>query len=103
MRYILFFIFSGCVYQPQTSVESAILPTQTVVPVTDTSFCQNAEYHLRDLQCKDAAGDLMWINKLGEHFAITCQRIQDQGGIFLDPRCIASAKTCEEAKLCPPS
>jgi hypothetical protein len=103
MRYLPLLLFVGCIYQPQTSVESVLLPSQTVVPVVDTSFCQDAEYNLRNLQCKDAAGNLMWINKLGEHFATTCQRIQDQGGVFLNPKCISTAKTCEEAKTCPPS
>jgi hypothetical protein len=45
----------------------------------------------------------MWVNSDGETFDVTCRRIQEQGGVFLDPACIAESPTCEEANACPPS
>ena len=71
--------------------------------VRDTDACDDAEINLKELECKDRNGDPMWINKKGEPFAETCRIAQDEGRIFLDPKCIAAAKTCEEAKSCPPS
>jgi hypothetical protein len=45
----------------------------------------------------------MWVNAEGEHFATTCQRLQNGAGVFINPRCIAAAATCTEANECPPS
>lgn len=70
-------------------------------PVPDSDFCAAAERQLEKLECRDPRGDPMWVNRSGERFADTCRKIQDEGGIFLDPRCIASAKTCQEANACP--
>lgn len=67
----------------------------------DTDFCDEAEAKLEELGCRDRRGDPMWVNRNGERFAATCQTIQDEGGVFLDPKCIANAKTCEEAMSCP--
>jgi hypothetical protein len=43
----------------------------------------------------------MWINKKEVPFGETCREAQDSGGIFLDPRCIIAAPSCEEANKCP--
>lgn len=71
--------------------------------VRDTDVCEEAGTNLEKLQCYDRHGDPMWVNKHGEKFEETCRIAQEEGRIFLDPQCIADAKTCEEAKSCPPS
>ena len=43
----------------------------------------------------------MWVNKRGERFKETCEKAQEEGLIFLDPKCITDAPTCEEANECP--
>lgn len=70
-------------------------------PPRDTNKCLDAEINLEDLQCKDSHGDPMWVNKRGEKFEETCRTAQEEGLIFLDPVCISTAKTCEEANECP--
>lgn len=75
-------------------------PTPDVV---DTDQCESAEKKLEELECKDRRGDPMWVNKKGERFQETCRRAQEEGTIFLNPKCIANAKTCEEANVCPPT
>lgn len=49
----------------------------------------------------DRAGNPMWVNLNGERFKTTCEIAQEEGRIFLNPRCISEAATCEEAKACP--
>ena len=77
-------------------------PPNPIPDVTDTEVCPAAEARLEELQCKDRKGDPMWVNKRGEHFADTCKKAQEEGGIFVNPRCISTAQSCEEAKACPP-
>ena len=69
--------------------------------VSDTDHCESAEERLEALQCRDRRGDPLWVNRRGERFRDTCRIIQEQGGVFLDPQCIAGAQTCEEANACP--
>lgn len=69
----------------------------------DTDVCGEAGKKLEDLVCKDRHGNPMWINKHGEPFAETCRTLQEEGGIFINPRCIRDSKTCDEAKACPPT
>lgn len=70
-------------------------------PVDGSDHCARAEARLEALGCRDRRGDPMWVNRKGERFAQTCRTIQDEGGVFIDPACIAGAETCEEAKSCP--
>jgi len=67
----------------------------------DTNMCGQAGLNLEKLKCLDSRGGKMWINSKGVPFEKTCQRAQDIGGAALDPVCIANAKTCEEANVCP--
>lgn len=80
-------------------------PTQVVPepppPPEDTDWCGRAEERLEELQCHDLAGNPMWVNLSGEQFKSTCERAQEQGRIFLNPKCIANVATCEEANKCP--
>ncbi len=69
----------------------------------DTDQCDAAEKKLEELECKDRRGDPMWVNKKGERFGDTCRIAQKKGTIFLNPKCVADAKTCEEANSCPPT
>ena len=71
--------------------------------VRDTDQCEAAEEKLEELECKDRRGDPMWVNRKGEPFQETCRIAQEEGTIFLNPKCIANAKTCEEANDCPPT
>lgn len=43
----------------------------------------------------------MWVNRNGERFAVTCRTSYEQGGVFLNPQCIAEARSCTEANACP--
>lgn len=70
-------------------------------PPSDTDMCGDAEATLERLECKDSLGDPMWVNKKGERFVETCRKIQEEALIFLDPKCVANAITCEEANECP--
>jgi hypothetical protein len=74
----------------------------TPVP-RDTDACGTAGAQLEDLKCRDRNGDPMWVNKHGEKFEQTCRTLQEEGGIFINPKCITLSKTCEEAKACPPT
>jgi hypothetical protein len=85
-------LLSGC---PGT-----VQPKPTPIPV-DTNWCGRAQVSLHDKECRDRRGDLMWRNRLGEEFKETCERAQREGVIFLNPRCVAEAKSCEEANKCP--
>jgi len=62
-----------------------------------TEYCPQAERNLERMRCRDQAGDPMW-----EGFRETCERLQrGKGGIFLNPKCIANAKSCTQANRCP--
>ena len=67
----------------------------------DTDWCEAAEQTLERLQCKDMRGDPMWVNKNGERFKQTCETAQEDGRVFLNPKCVGEAASCEEAKKCP--
>ncbi len=71
-------------------------------PVVDTNYCLKAEQNLERLQCRDRAGDPMWVNRREERFRHTCETAQREGRIFLNPKCVANAKSCAKAKQCPP-
>jgi len=77
-----------------------VKPAPTPTP-TDTGHCLQAEQKLKRLQCKDRAGDPMWVNRHGERFRDTCKTAQEEGGIFLNPKCIANARSCTEVNQCP--
>lgn len=64
-------------------------------------MCDEAEARLEELGCRDSLGDPIWVNKNGERYAETCRVVQEEGMIFLNPRCIASALNCTEANECP--
>ena len=72
-----------------------------VPEVKDTELCGKADENLERMQCSDRAGHPMWVNKKGERFKEICERVQEEGGVFLNPRCVSKAKTCKEAKACP--
>jgi hypothetical protein len=77
-----------------------VVPKPAPIP-EDTDWCGAAEQRLEELQCKDMRGDPMWVNKNGERFKQTCETAQEEGRVALNPRCIAEAPSCEEAKRCP--
>jgi len=43
----------------------------------------------------------MWVNRHEERFRDTCKTAQEEGGIFLNPKCIANARNCTEVNQCP--
>lgn len=97
---ILIFVFAllitGCPKQPNTDV---IEPNDNgVVPVIDTDWCDKAETNLEKLGCTARDGSSM-----SDGFTEICHRVQEEGGIFLNPKCVATAATCDVAKSCPPS
>jgi hypothetical protein len=67
----------------------------------DGDWCAAAEARLEKLDCRDPRGDPMWVNRRGERFADTCRTAYEQGGVFLNPQCIAEAASCQEANACP--
>jgi len=67
----------------------------------DTDMCLAAEQGLERMQCLDRAGDPMWVNRNGERFRQICENAQLEGRVFLNPRCVADAATCDAAKKCP--
>ncbi len=78
-------------------------PPDPTPPVVDTDLCGEAGKNLEELQCRDREGNPMWVN-LGDErelFVDTCKIAQEAGGIFLNPKCISEASSCEEAKKCP--
>lgn len=75
--------------------------TPAVTPPPDGDWCAAAEARLEALDCRDPRGDPMWVNRRGERFAETCQTAYEQGGLFLNPQCIAEAAGCQEANACP--
>lgn len=83
-----------------TACPSPVVPKPAPVP-EDTEWCTAAEAKLEKLQCKDRTGHPMWVNKLGERFQETCEIAQEEGRIFLNPKCVAEATSCPEAKQCP--
>lgn len=92
---ILAFLALGLVACP-----GPVTPKPAPIP-QDTNKCADAEKTLERLQCKDLRGDPMWVNRKGERFQKTCETAQEDGRIFLNPKCISDAPTCEEAKQCP--
>jgi hypothetical protein len=64
--------------------------------VVETNWCPKAESNLEKLKCKARDGSLMYID-----FTASCVRLQEDGGIFVNPKCIATSTTCEKIKKCP--
>ena len=90
---LLLLVLTGC---PKT-----VDPIPEPQPIKDTDMCDAAGARLEKLGCADRTGQPMWINKKEVPFGETCREAQDSGGIFLDPRCITAAPSCEEANKCP--
>jgi hypothetical protein len=76
-------------------------PVHVPDPPKDTELCGLAEQRLLELECRDPRGQPMWVNALGIGFGDSCREAQEQGKVFVNPRCIAGAPTCEEADQCP--
>lgn len=87
---VFLLILTGCPAPPKPPPEPK-----------DTDWCKAAEQTLERLQCKDSHDNPMWVNKRGERFQETCEQAQIEGLIFLNPKCVAEAKTCEGANECP--
>lgn len=79
----------------------ACLPTPQPLPPEETELCDKAGENIQALKCLDRKGNPMWENLRGVAFAETCKIVQEQGGVFVDPSCIASAKNCAEVMTCP--
>lgn len=94
--FLIFFVLFSCV-----NSAGDIKPVNTgPVPVVDTDWCESAEVNIKQLNCKDPVGNPMWVNLKGEPFATTCRILQEQGGIFIDPKCIATVSSCKEIDQC---
>jgi len=91
----------GCSSRHPVPGSAGVAVDEPVTPAPGTGACDAAQAQLKKLDCRDPKGDPMWVNRRGEEFADTCRRIQTEGGIFIDPACIAGATTCEEANTCP--
>jgi hypothetical protein len=85
-------LLAGCSSRPE--------PAQPQPPANG-DWCAAAEARLESLDCRDPRGDPLWVNRNGERFAATCKTSYEQGGMFLNPQCIAEARGCTEANACP--
>lgn len=86
------------------ALTSCFGPTTNVPvhPVTDTDQCGLAEKNLLALECKDRRGRLLGGPNLhGESYKARCEALQLQQNVWINPKCKAEAKTCEEAAACP--
>lgn len=89
---LLFALLVGC--------HPPVVPNPPPDPA-DTDSCGAAEDRLEELQCFDSSGDPMWVNRIGEPFQETCRKAQEEALIFVNPRCVVEALTCNEANRCP--
>lgn len=93
-------------------------PVMNPVPVLDVDMCPAACSHLRDLKCKEGepitmatevcAGPSQCPAKgsscVDGHCVASCETFcQDVelAGVWLDPMCVSSVKTCGEIDRCP--
>ncbi|EYF07652.1 Hypothetical protein CAP_8153 [Chondromyces apiculatus DSM 436] len=90
---VLAALFLGCGPRQDGEMQPPVVP--------DTDLCGAAEARLEALQCKDPRGQPMWVNRLGERFGETCRVTQKEGGVFLNPGCIAKVNACSEVDACP--
>lgn len=95
------FLMAAC-DPPEPAHPTPPKPGPTPV-VRDTDECGAAYDNLKKLQCVRSDGAPLWVNADGELFDVTCRRVQEDGGVFIDPLCVANAATCKEARACPPS
>lgn len=66
--------------------------------VKDTEFCQAAEENLIN-SCPRYVKPNRTMRENNETFKDFCKRKQDDG-IFFNPKCLSTAKTCQEADSC---
>jgi hypothetical protein len=93
---LLLVILVGCPKAPDTEIKPTPDP---VVPVIDTDWCDEAETNIANLNnglgCKARDG-----SDMAEGFTEMCHRVQEEGGIFLNPKCVATAASCDAVKKC---
>ncbi|HSN97966.1 MAG TPA: hypothetical protein VLS89_06695 [Candidatus Nanopelagicales bacterium] len=92
LSFFLALLLAGCPRQGEQPLVTPVVP--------DTDWCREAEIRLEALACKDPRGEPMWVNRRGERFAETCRVTQKEGGVFLNPRCIAQVEACSEVDAC---
>jgi hypothetical protein len=97
-KVLLSFVFLLVFSCQKTNNTDIFEPNNGPNEVVDTDWCPKAELNLKKLQCKARDGSFMH-----ENFTSICEEIQEEGGIFVNPRCVATSSTCDEIKKCPPS
>ena len=70
-----------------------VAPHPTPVP-TDVEMCDAAEANLKALHCPEGEP-----TKRGTPFAMVCRELS-AAGIFPNPRCLSSVKSCAEVDVC---
>lgn len=83
------FGLTGC--PPPHSVPEPVIPE-----VKGSEWCDDAEKNLLALGCEEGQP-----TKKGKSFTDFCVETQRDGGIDLNPKCLASIKSCDEIdKVC---
>lgn len=85
--YLFLLLAAGCVTQVTP-------PPNPPVPI-DTELCGDAEKNLQKV-CPARAK-----TPAGKPFGQYCREAQGDNQIALNPKCLAAAKDCKEAEVCP--
>ena len=77
-------------------------PAKPPTPIPDdVRLCEAVENKLKELQCKDKEGKLMWNRTSDESFSVTCKVLIEAGLIRLNLKCMMEEKTCKGINQCP--
>ena len=89
---LAFVLIVSCVTPTEKQVNS---PVSVPTPITtDVSYCDAAEAHLIALGCPEGQP-----TKRGTRFADVCRELLHVG-IYANPKCLVSAKSCSEIDSC---
>lgn len=80
-------------------------PKTPAPPPPTGDDCKAAEANLQQLSntqgCKDPLGNPLGApNKLGESYALICERVEREGKVSMRSACVAAAKSCKEVDTC---
>jgi hypothetical protein len=86
----VFVTFIAC---QSTQYTDPVTPHPTPVPV-DIEYCNLAEDHLIALHCSEGNPTTK-----GKRFGDVCRELQN-AGIVVNPKCLATVKSCTEIDVC---
>jgi len=97
--FLLSALIFGCAYHPPPNPNLPPPPAETEQEVHDTEYCAAAEFNLNKPYFQENCPTLGARTKKGKSFTDFCIETQNNG-IYLHPRCLAEARTCEAARAC---